>query len=164
LSEFDEWLGSWNASRCKWKHDHCSRGNEVEGYEDEGLICFSKTGCPFEVVHDEDGLTSFPQTLKKSPYWSLWGFANAGKKEVVDCMVLDVIRTWAGDSLEPSQMKHRTKDEQYEIMYNALDLIYKLIDHVEDKPLNVATRHDGKWMHYHIDKIQSAFCTKEQEP
>ncbi len=168
--EFQAWLNSKGFYPCPYDAD-CPRGREIEGYEDEGLIHMSKKGCIYKVVHDElktddTPITSFPETLRLSPYWTLRDCDWKKGQAVVDWTVLTAIKAWSGDALEPSQMEHRTPEKQREIEYNALDLIYKLLEHLEEKPLDMKKRdHGRKWLHFKISKIKdySEFLAKTQE-
>jgi hypothetical protein len=152
MASFEEWLELKGWKRCQYKSQSCKRGCEIEGSEDEGIICTSKKGCVYEVVHDEVGIvSSFKDTLKKSPYWTLRGTDHPTGKVVIDHMVLTAICNWAGDST--LEHEDRTKEEQYEMMYNALDLIYKLLEEITEGPIKACKKEDGKWVHWKIDEM-----------
>jgi hypothetical protein len=151
---FDEWLKSKGWVRCKYNDEYCKRGREYED-SDEGVICTSKNGCIFKVINEEDKDDSFNYALKKSPYWTLRGCDWPKGKVAIDHTVLTAIRNWAGDATESGQMKHRSEETQNEMMYNALDLIYKLIFEIEEKPINACKKdHHTEWLHWKIDQVQ----------
>ena len=123
--------------KCVHQDMDCPNGNHYEGYDEDTQYCFRRGGpCRYRVIYTpkQRRESHFPYTMKVSPHWSISGCKIPGRV-AIDETALNAIRNWAGDSTEPSQV--RDKDDQYEKMWNALDMIYKLLDDLQEGDLEL---------------------------
>jgi len=124
--------------KCKYPDILCDHKTYYENDEDEeNPLCYAirkgLTECPYKVYEPEDENWSLQETLDKSPYWNLNGFQYYKDQFVVDEKVLMAIQSWAGDCTEPNSGQYNDPES----MFSALDLIYKLIYELREKPLTI---------------------------
>ena len=123
---------------CKYPDILCEHQARYDNdWGDEKPVCYAirqgLSECPFKVYESDDENWTLQETLDKSPYWTLNGFQYWKDKFVVDEKVIMAIQNWAGDCTEPNSGQYK----DIESMFNALDLIYKLIYELRENPLTI---------------------------
>ena len=124
---------------CKYPGVQCEHLTFYENDEDEeNPLCMALregiTECPFRVYEPEGEIWSLQETITKSPNWNFRGFKYFKEMMLVDEKILRAIKNWAADCGEPCCAG--TYNNQ-EAMFNALDMIYKLLDEAEKGPLTI---------------------------
>ena len=142
--------------KCKWPNTLCEHKVFTEDDEDEeNPLCYAiregVTECPLKLDDAQGPLWSLQETLDRSPFWNLNGFHYYKEKIIVDEKVLKAIKGWAGDCTEPAMSDFKDP----EAMYAALDLIYKLIDTLEEKSVDITIkpRFDREGESIHLDQF-----------
>jgi len=126
---------------CKYPDIWCPHTNYyLNDEEEENPLCEAiregVTECPFQ-VYEPDGITwPFQETLLKSPYWNLKGFQYFKDRVLVDEKVIVAIQNWAADCTEPTMPNYKDTES----MFNALDLIYKLLEELQKGPLTIENK------------------------
>jgi len=128
---------------CKWGQILCK--HKAYDEDDEGFCYAARDGvneCPLQIDDLQGEPWSFQKTIIKSPYWGFNGFHYYTGQYLIDEKIIKAIFGWAGDCTEPSMDTYRDPDS----MFNALDLIYKLLDESEKKALiiKIENRFDGE--------------------
>ena len=143
---------------CKYSGIMCEHQAYYENrWGDEKPVCHAiRKGlkeCPFKVYESDDENWDLQETLDKSPYWNLNGFHGFKDQLMVDEKVIMAIQNWAGDCTEPNSGQYNDSES----MFNALDLIYKLIYELREKPLNlkIKERFSGEGETVDLNQITS---------
>jgi len=128
--------------KCKYPGIGCKHVCfEEDDYDEENGYCMAiregVTECPFKVYEPEDENWDLQETITKSPHWNLRGFNYFNDVMLVDEKILRAIKNWAADCGEPCCAG--TYNNQ-EAMFNALDLIYKLIEEAEKGSLTISNK------------------------
>ena len=126
---------------CKYPEIGCPYTNYyLNDEEEKNPLCYAiRNGiseCPFKVYEAEDETWNFQETITKSPYWNFRGFQYFTKRMVIDEKVIMAIQNWAADCTEPNMPNYKDLDS----MFNALDLIYKLLEELREKPLTIKNK------------------------
>jgi len=127
--------------KCKYPEVNCLHKNYYANDEDEeNPICEAiREGideCPLKVYEPDGETWSLQETIIKSPHWNLKGFQYYKDKLLVDEKIIRAISSWAGDCTEPNSGIYNNP----EAMFNALNLIYKLIDECEESPVTIENK------------------------
>ena len=127
--------------KCKYPGTECPHKNYYLGDdEEENPLCqvirSGVAGCPLKVYEPEGETWSLQETITRSPYWNLRGFKYYRGAIIVDKKIIRAIMSWAGDCTEPNSGIYKHPDA----MFNALNLIYKLIDECEEGPVTVENK------------------------
>src|SRR4030042_1131913 len=132
--------------KCKYPEIECEHKNYYSNDEaEENALCQAIlkgiTECPLKIYEGEGEHWSLQETITKSPCWNLRGFLYYKDQLIVDEKIIRAIMSWAGDCTEPNSGIYKDPDA----MFNALDLIYKLIDECAgDKPVIIENKdHPG---------------------
>ena len=138
---------------CKYPSLDCEF-NYADEFGDPLNKCHHEGGCIFKVYPDENEEWNLQKALQHSPFWTLWG-CDSKKKLVVDETIITAIKAWAGDATEPNSGLYKNP----EAMFNALDLIYCLLDEAQKGPVKVSkdkpySNAPGTW---EISQIASIF-------
>ena len=148
--------------KCKYTDLACEFNYQDE-FGDPLDECFNKGGCIYKIFPDEGEEWNLQKTLRHSPFWTLWG-CNGDKKYVVDETILRAIKAWAGDATEPNSGMYNNPES----MYNALELIYYLIDEAQDGDVIVSkekpyTNEPDSWKINQIKPYNSSTSSKNLE-
>jgi len=118
---------------CKYPDLACSFNYEDE-FGDPLNKCFTKDGkCIYKIYPDEGEEWDLQKCLRHSPFWTLWG-TDSDKQLIVDETIIRAIKAWAGDATEPNSEFYKNP----EAMFNALDMIYYLIEAAQEGPVKVS--------------------------
>ena len=126
---------------CKYPGIRCKHIMYYENDEDEeNPLCMALreglTECPFKVYEQEKEIWTFQETLTNSPHWNLRGCKYFNGMMLVDEKIIRASKNWAADPGEPSMSCYNDT----EAMFNALDMIYKLLDEAEEGPLTITNK------------------------
>ena len=152
--------------KCKYPGVMCPHVNYYENDQDkENPLCYAMrdgvTECPLKVYEPEGETWSLQEAIKKSPYWNLRGFLHYKDKLIVDEKIIRTISSWAGDCTEPNSGIYNDP----EAMFNALNLIYKIIEECEAGSVTVENkdRFDREPETVHLNQIESISSDKERK-
>ena len=139
-------------SLCKYTDLTCQY-NYVDEFGDPTNRCFTQDGnCIYKIYPDEKEDWDLQKAILHSPFWTLWGCDRKGTL-AVDETIIAFIKAISGDATEPNSGLYKNPDA----MYNALDLIYMIIDEAQENNLTIRkeqpyTNEPGEWK---INKIES---------
>jgi len=127
--------------KCKYSGIGCKHVcfEENDRDEENGYCMAIRDGvteCPYQVYEPEGETWTLQETITKSPHWNFRGFKYFNDLLLVDEKIIRVIKNWAADSTEPNMSCYKDP----EAMFNALDLIYKLLDEAEQGSLTIENK------------------------
>lgn len=127
---------------CKYSGIRCKHTIYYENDEDEeNPLCMALregiTECPFKVYEPEGVTWTLQETITNSPHWNLRGFKYFHGMLLVDEKIIRAIKNWAADCGEPACVGSYNNQEA---MFNALDMIYKLLDEAERGPVTITNK------------------------
>ena len=127
---------------CKYPGIQCKHLMYYETDDDEeNPLCYALregiTECPFKVYEPENEIWGLQETINNSPHWTFRGFNYFHDMLLVDEKIIRAIKNWAADCGEPCCSGSYNNPEA---MFNALDMIYKLLDEAEKGPLTITNK------------------------